>query len=417
MTNFPRRLAGRPARLVALAAGVMIALAACSDSGDGSPGSGPVTIEFAQAGLGTEQEATEAAINAFQAANPNIKVKMVVLSTDSTQYGQQLQQRFIASSSTPDVVEIDETHVATYAKAGWLAPLDDLKPDAGAFLPTAVRAGTYNGKTVALPWFVNTEGLFYRTDLVPTPPTTPDELVSQARAAMAKDPSIKYGLAFEGAKYEGVITSFMVMQGAFGGKLDPANLATPENQKALEFMRDTIHKYKISPEAVTGWKEGDVQQAFTSGQAVFATNWPFVFGTAKGTAVENKIGFVPFLGKGATLGVETLAINAKSKHKDAAFKLLQYLSSTDAQVQRAIKTGNPPAVSAAYNDALFSSAAFFKQVQPVAAVAVARPGSPDYPKISAELQTMFSAVLSGLAEPAAALADTGAKLKTIAGGN
>lgn len=402
---------GKP--LAALAALLLSMTAACGDSGGDDSGSGKITIEFAQAGLGTEQDATNAAIKAFEAANPGITVKMVVLSTDSTQYGQQLQQRFVAGSSTPDVVEVDETNVSAYAKAGWLSPLDDLKPDVAAFLPKALAAGAYDSKTYALPWFVNTEGLFYRTDLVPTPPKTPEELVAAAQAAMRKDPKIKYGLAFEGAKYEGVITSFMAMQSAFGGKLDPANMDTPENLAALTFMRDTIATYKISPEAVTGWKEGEVQQAFTSGQAAFAIDWPFVFGTAKGTAVENKIGFVPFLGKGATLGVETLAINAKSKQRDAAFKFIQFLSGTDAQVQRAITTGNPPAAQAAYNDQLYAGAAFFKQVQPVAAVAVARPASPDYPKISAQLQTMFSAVLSGLQPPGAALTETAGKLKDL----
>lgn len=399
----------------ATAALLLLTVGACGDDDSGAPasGSGKVTIEFAQAGLGTEQEATEAAIKSFEAANPDITVKMVVLSTDATQFAQQLQQRFIAGSSSPDVVEVDETHVATYAKAGWLLPLDDLKPDVAAFLPTALAAGKYADKTYALPWFVNTEGLFYRTDLVPTPPKTPEELVAAAQAAMKKDSKIKYGLAFEGAKYEGVITSFMAMQSAFGGKLDPANLDTPENRAALTFMRDAIATYKISPEAVTGWKEGDVQQAFTSGQAALAINWPFVFGTAKGTPVENKIGFVPFLGKGATLGVETLAINAKSKQRDAAFKLMQYLSGSDAQVKRAIATGNPPAVRAAYNDQLFAGAAFFKQVQPVAQVAVARPASPDYPKISAELQTMFSSVLTGLAPPDAALTAAATKIKDL----
>jgi multiple sugar transport system substrate-binding protein len=407
MKHVPRLL---PA---AVAAVLVLAVAGCGDSGGGSPGSGKVTLEFAQAGLGTELDATKAAIADFEKANPDITVKLVQLSSDATQYGQQLQQRFIAGSATPDVVEVDETNLPSYAKSGWLLALDAMKPDTDGFLPAALRASTYNGKRYALPWFVNTEGLFYRTDLVPTPPATADELVAAAQAAMKKDPAIKYGLAFEGAKYEGVITSFMVMQGGFGGKLDPANLDTPENRRALEFMRDTITKHKIAPQAVTGWKEGEVQQAFTSGQAVFAINWPFVFGTAKGTPVENKVGFVPFLGKGATLGVETLAVNAKTRHADAAYKLLRFMSNPETQVKRAIATGNPPSVTAAYNDQLYAGAAFFKQVQPLAGLAAVRPGSPTYPKVSAELQTMFSSVLSGLAEPGPALTETAAKLKTI----
>jgi len=72
-------------RGLAVAVSALLALAACGGSGGGTTDNGKVTIEFAQAGLGTEQEATQAAIKEFEAANPNITVKMVVLSTDATQ--------------------------------------------------------------------------------------------------------------------------------------------------------------------------------------------------------------------------------------------------------------------------------------------------------------------------------------------
>ena len=41
-------------------------------------------------------------------------------------------------------------------------------------------------------------------------------------------------------------------------------------------MYDAIHKYKISPLAVTGWEESDVQNAWLSGQTPFALNWPYL---------------------------------------------------------------------------------------------------------------------------------------------
>jgi multiple sugar transport system substrate-binding protein len=414
------RRRSRPRRgllAVAAAAGAVALAAGCSRGGSsGSQGSsGEQTIVFAESGLGTEGQATQAAINAFEKANPSIKVQVDVLSTDSTQYLQQLQQRFIAGSSTPDVFEADETYPASLAKSGWLYNLDGLHPDLGAFLPASLGPGRYNGATYAVPWFANTEGLFYRTDLINTPPASLGQLVSDARAAMKHDPSLKEGLAFEGAKYEGAITSFMVFAGGTGGRLHPADLNTPQNLQALQFGYDAIYKYHIAPQAVTGWKEGDVQQEFTSGHTPFAIDWPFVFATAKGTPVQGKIGFVPFLGSGGTLGIEMLAINGKTAHAQAAWKLIQYLTSAPAQVQRAVATGDPPSVSAAYDPALFAQAPYFKQVQQLAKVAAARPSSPVYLQISADLQTMFSSVYSNLTQPPAALQAAAGQVKTLAG--
>ena len=43
---------------------------------------------------------------------------------------------------------------------------------------------------------------------------------------MKADKNLKEGLAFEGAKYEGAITAFMTVDGAFGGHLT-ATTSTP----------------------------------------------------------------------------------------------------------------------------------------------------------------------------------------------
>src|SRR5690242_12626019 len=83
---------------VALATGA----AACGSSG-GSGSSvaanAKQTIVFAESGLGTEGQQTQTAINAFMKANPNIKVTVQVLSSDSTTYLSQLEHDFISGSA------------------------------------------------------------------------------------------------------------------------------------------------------------------------------------------------------------------------------------------------------------------------------------------------------------------------------
>ncbi|MGH9068252.1 MAG: extracellular solute-binding protein [Acidimicrobiales bacterium] len=385
-----------------------------------SSGGASVTIQFAQSGLGTEGQATQAAINGFEKANPNIHVKLVGLSSNSTTYLQQIQQRFIAGSPTPDVLESDVTYPAKFAKAGWVMKLDQFHPNLSKFFKTEVKAGQYKGGTYAIPWFDNPEGLFYRTDLIKTPPTSPAQVISDAKAAMKADPSLKEGIAFEGAKYEGAITAYLTFAGGFGAKLNPANLNTAANKKTLTYMHDLIYKSKIAPQAVTGWQEGQVQQEFTSGHTAFAVDYPFVFAVAqKGGPAKGNVGFIPFPSTtgtpGSALGGEMLAINAKSTHKAADWKLIQYLTSTQAQVARAVATGDPPALPGAYTQNLYSKAPYFKLVKTANKYAQPRPVTPNYLSISSDLQTMISSVVANIASPAKALSAAAPKVKALAG--
>ena len=405
--------------------GITTVLSGCGGNNGANPpsaaGSAKQTIVFAEAGLGTEGQQTQRAINEFERANPNIKVTIQSLSPNSTTYLQQLQQRFIAGSSTPDVLESDVTYPAKFAQAGWIRSLNEFSPDTGKFFATAVAAGQYKGSTYAIPWFENPEGLFYRTDLVPTKPTTPQAIVSDAKAAMQKDPSLKEGLAFEGKKYEGAVTAYMTVTAPFGGKVTGTNINSPGNVNALNWLQQAIYTNKIAPLAVTGWEESQVQEEFTSGRTAFAINYPFVAALAsRGGPAQGHVGFIPFPpasgGKpGAALGGEMLAINAKSRHSADGYKLIQFLTSPTVQIARAEATGDPPSLPSAYTRKLYQKAPYFKQVKVLDSYAQPRPVSPEYLQISTYLQDALSSAYSSSASASTALSTADARVKALPG--
>jgi multiple sugar transport system substrate-binding protein len=410
---------------VAAVAGIAVAVAGCGSSGSSTvksvSASAKQTVVFAESGLGTEGEQTAKAIKGFEKANPNIKVSIDVLSPNSTTYLQQLQQRFIAGSSTPDVLESDVTYPAKFAQAGWIKSLSSFNPEEGKFFPTELAAGKYQGALYAIPWFDNPEGLFYRTDLVPSPPKTPEELVTDAKAAMQKDPSLKEGLAFEGHKYEGAITAFLTVAPAFGGQLTPTTIGASGNVAALNWLHEAIYTNKIAPQAVTGWEEGNVQEEFTSGHTPFAINYPFVAAVAEeGGPAKGHVGYIPFPAKqggkpGAALGGEMLAINAKSSHAAAAYKLIEYLTSPEVQVARAEATGDPPSLPSAYTQALYEKAPYFKAAKVLNSYAQPRPVSPKYLQISEYLQEAFSSVFANSTSASSALSSAASQVKALEG--
>jgi multiple sugar transport system substrate-binding protein len=403
------------------AAGLLVAgLAACGSSGSGSGGSqvsasAKQTIVFATQGLGTEGTATLTAVKAFEKLHSNIKVQILSLSPTSDVAEQQLEHYFIAGSATPDVVTTDVTWPATFARSGWIANLASFKPATSSFFSGQMATGSYNGGTYAMPWFINAEGLYYNTSIIKTPPASISQLVSEAKAAVSSDKSLKEGLAFEGDAYEGSVTAWQSF-GAQIGLTNLKNINNSANVAALNFMYDAIHTYAISPSAVTGWQESQVQAAWLSGQTPFALNWPYIFQLSESTsggkpvypAVYNKTGWIPFPSASpqSSLGGDDLAINAKSAHKAAAYELIQYLTSVQAQDARAISAGDPPSVTAACNSTLYKAAPYYQNEKAVYAVVTPRPVTPVYPAISSALQSMISAVLSGQGSASSELSST-----------
>lgn len=413
------------AAMLLAAGGIAIAVAGCGGGGKGEaaaksiPASAKQTISFSLNGLGTEGEETKRAVKEFEKANPNIKVEVDIFSPNSTVYLEQLEHRFISGSSNPDLLESDVTYPAKFAKAGWIRSLSSFNPDTAKFFPTQMESGEFEGKPYAIPWFDNPEGLFYRTDMVPSPPKSPEEVVSDAKKALEEHPELKEGLAFEGHKYEGAITSFLTVATAFGGKLTPTTIDSKGNVEGLEWLHEAIYKHKIAPAAVTGWEEGQVQEEFTSGHTAFAINYPFVAAVAEeGGPAKGNFAYIPFPAApggnpGAALGGEMLAINAKSTHAAAAYKLIEFLTTPSVQIKRAIATGDPPSLPAAYTSALYEKAPIFKQVKTLNSVAQPRPVSPEYLKISEILQEAFSSVYANSTSPSSALSSAASQIESL----
>jgi len=121
------------------------------------------------------------------------------------------------------------------------------------------------------------------------------------------------------------------------------------------------------------------------------------------------IGYIPFPAAsggqpGVALGGSVLSINAKTSHIAAVNKLIAFLTSPAQQTARAIAVSDAPAVNAAYNATLFKASSLWQTVQSFAAQAAARPVSPYYLTVSADLQEMMSSAYASSSSSAPATA-------------
>jgi multiple sugar transport system substrate-binding protein len=128
-------------------------LAACGVGGkdaDVALSNQDVTLRFAWWGADARHELTKQAIAAFSKANPKIKVKGEF--ADWTGYWDRLATTF-AANDAPDIVQMDELYLRTYADRGSLLDLAKTKDylNLSGFQDVTLAAGQAGGTQYALP--------------------------------------------------------------------------------------------------------------------------------------------------------------------------------------------------------------------------------------------------------------------------
>src|SRR5258708_6663147 len=122
-----------------------------------------------------------------------------------------------ARGTSYDVFPMDIIWPAEFGANGWTVPLDDKWPasDRANYLPGPLAGCTYNGKLWAAPDRTDAGLIYYRTDIISTPPKTWDELTTMAKAAPT--PKAKYGYVWQGAQYEGLVCDFTAVLYGYRG--------------------------------------------------------------------------------------------------------------------------------------------------------------------------------------------------------
>jgi len=358
-----------------------------------------------------------ALLDEFRRENPGIALRTETLPNGSDIAREMFVTALEGGASDFDVFPIDVVWAPEFAKAGWLAdlsgafPVERLREE---FLPGPVESVTAEGRTYAVPWFVDVGLLYYRTDLVPRAPRTYAELEEFARAAMRRDPSLS-GWLWQGRQYEGLSCVVFEVVWGYGGDLlsgGRMTLDTPAAREALALLRSAIDS-GLSPRAVISSGEEETRRAFQDGRAVFLRNWPYVWAEAQspGSAVRGKIGWAPLPsatgapGPGA-LGGWQLAVNANSppERRRAAEKLVAFLTSARAATLLALRYSRIPARRSVYTDpAVKAEAPFIAALLPLALAARPRPVTPYYLLASDAIQGELSAAVAGLRSPQEAL--------------
>ncbi|GCF10314.1 ABC transporter substrate-binding protein [Dictyobacter arantiisoli] len=332
-----------------------------------------------------------------------------------------------ARDSSIDVLSIDIVYPAQFADSQWIKPLSERRwpaSERAKYLTAPLLGCTYQGKIWAAPLRTDVGLLYYRTDLVPRPPQSWDELTASARNAMAKT---RYGYVWQGAQYEGLVCNFCEVLYGYGGAILAANnprqvtVNSSEGRAALTKMVSWVGS--ISPAAVTSYLEDSSRQVWQNGSAAYMRNWPYAYAMSKDAAqsqVDNRFAIhsIPYGGTNtvghSAIGGWNLAINAFSQRQEQAWQFIHYMLQPPAQKTLALTAGLAVTLLSTYDDPeVLQKGPLFALLKPVLQQALPRPVSPRYSNVSDAIQRHVYQALKQQSRPSDALRGLEDELKQI----
>jgi len=395
---------------VAMLGAVALVLAACSSSTTSDTASGPAASGLAGRGPITyvqgkdNSNVVKPLVATWNAAHPKEQVTFKEQTDNADQQHDDLVQNFQAKNPNYDVMSVDVIWTAEFAAKGWLQPLKDKQLiDTSAMLPSTVKTATYNKVMYAAP--VTTDGgiLYYRKDLVPTPPKTWDEMMAMCPIAKAKKIGCYAGQFF---KYEGLTVNTAEGINSAGGTIlgadGKATVTSADAKKGIQNLTTAYANGNIPKEAIT-FQEEQGRLAFESGKLMFLRNWPYVYNLAKtdgSSKVKNTFGMAPLpgaTGPGASsLGGHSAAISVYSKNKATAADFLKFLTSPETEKFWVTQGSLAPVLTALYDDAaLGAKFPYLPVLKTSLENAVPRPVTPFYPAVSKAVQDNAYAAIKG----------------------
>ncbi len=412
-------------RAVSAGAAVLaLTLSACSvtgaGDGKGEAGSGEGTVNalfMKQAGY--SESDVRSMIDDFEQENPKISVKPTFVSYEA------LHDKIVTSAAagTYDVELIDVIWPAEFASKGLISDVTDRFPSSwkSEMLGGALNTAQYDGKYYGVPWGPSTKLFYYNAAMLKKVGATPEDLdtwsgVLDVARKLKQQGVSKYPIAWSWAQAEALICDYAQLLGAFGGSFTDSSGKLAVNDEAgvqaLSWMKRTIDDGLTNPGSTT-FLEDDVSKSMAQGDTAFSLNWDSTYRDLNDPSISKIVGKngvlpTPEGPSGERPGVNgamALSIASKSENQDAAWKLIEHLTSQPNQEEfiksgasnwkssfekpEIVKTNKP--VFDAYRTALQST--------------ILRPPVPQYNNISQTLQVELQNALLGKKSPQQALDD------------
>lgn len=399
---------------MAVALTATMGLAACG-SDEGSSSGTPTLTWYINPDVGNADPSPDKGGQAYLAkkcsdgSNGKYKIDVQLLPNDASQQREQLLRRLAAGDKSMDLMSIDPVFVPEFAQAGYLAPVPEkyvpeFKEDR---VKSSIKASTWEGELVAVPFWSNTQLLWYRKSVAEkagldmSKPVTWDQIIK-----VAKDNKTDIGV--QAALYEGYTVWVNALIAGAGGEIlkNPGakakdiklGLDSPEGRKAASIIGE-IARSGVGGPAMGSSLETESLDRFKLEKANFLVNWPYTYGALGDDKAKADVAATIYpqteAGTNAAppYGGIQLGVGAKSSKVDLAYEAASCITSKENQAIYMAKAGNPASRKASYTDPAVLKAfpnGIAKTIRTSLDQAVPRPQSQYYGDISTGIQQKFS---------------------------
>ena len=353
---------------------------------------------------GGEKAAIEKVAAAYNASHPGTKVVTLAVPFDA--FADKISAA-VPRGKGPDVFIYAQDRLGGWIEAGnTVEPIDFLLDDAtkARFLPTTLDAMTYRGTIYGLPVNYKVITLIYNKKLIKAAPKTSAELETVAKKLTDKA-SGRFGLAYA---YNDFYYNAALMN-AFGGRVFEGKTAkpvlnAPENAKALEQLLRWQSMGILPAEPSSAL----INALFNEGKAAMVFSGPWFLGEIS-PSIEWGLAPLPTIAAAGNkpmrpwMTVEGAFVSAPSKHKDAAFDFVKYLTDKEPAKVLALEGRQTPANKNVYDDPKVAADPVLKAFRSQVEVAVPMPNLPEMTMVWSPATTMTASVIHGGAKIGPAL--------------
>jgi multiple sugar transport system substrate-binding protein len=402
----------------------VLALAGCGSSST----KGPVNLNF-YSNPDPNGTDVKAANTCSQQSGGKYKITYIPLGNSADSSRALLVQRLAAHDHDISLMNMDTIWTSEFAAAGWLKPITGAERQTALsnVLPIVAQGAQYNGKLYVVPLNTNAQLLWYRKDLVKTPPTTWAQMIQMAKALPASDGLIEE----QGQEYEGYTVWFNSVDASAGGKIVTAT-GTPILGKpavvAAQTIKDVADSGRADPSLSTD-QEDQGRLTFEAGKAAFMVNWPYVYAAGRTDAklsattkhVFDNMGWAPYpavypgVPGRSSVGGANIGVSAYGPRPDLATQAALCMTRPYWQNQEAINEGLPPVTIDSYtNPQVIKAYPFASVLLKQLEHATTRPQTPLYSDVTLAIQQTLHP--PGAIKPTQDIAALGSCLKTLKAG-
>ncbi|MFA6079133.1 MAG: extracellular solute-binding protein [Candidatus Omnitrophota bacterium] len=244
----------------------------------------------------------------------------------------------IAGGVAPDIGTMGLTWGTEFGRFGAIVDLNQAYPEEVKAIKESVFTGLWNsidhqGKVYGIPFDLSEYVMYYRSDMIPNPPTTWEELT----ALLATLNKSGKGMIFDWGSLSWIgYSSFLWQAGGdyYNKDYTSSTVATPEAVKAMIFFSDLYTKYNVPKTKIPleqGLRTGDFPIAISG-------NWKLDDLRLSAPEIAGKWA-IATLPKGPTgkstafIGGRVIAIFEQSKNKEAAWKFIKFFYRPETQLK------------------------------------------------------------------------------------